>query len=73
LFISDLSDRFNVWKMGYSPIKLEKISQYLMYYPKKEESKMIYDGFKYGFYINYNGPRHPFDSKKLKHFIQLCL
>jgi hypothetical protein len=43
--------------MGYSPIKLDKISQYLMYYPKKEESKMIYDGFKYGFYINYNGPR----------------
>jgi hypothetical protein len=31
--------------MGYSPIKLDKISQYLMYYPKKEESKMIYDGF----------------------------
>ena len=27
---------------------------------------MIYDGFKYGFYINYNGPRHPFDSKNLK-------
>jgi hypothetical protein len=41
MFISDLSDRFNVWKMGYSPIKLDKISQYLMYYPKKEESKMI--------------------------------
>jgi hypothetical protein len=39
--------------MGYSPIKLDKISQYLMYYPKKEESKMIYDGIKYGFYINY--------------------
>jgi hypothetical protein len=37
-----------------------------MYYPKKEESKMIYDGFKYGFYINYNGPRHPFDSKIFK-------
>ena len=42
--------------MGYSPIKLDKISQYLMYYPKKEESEMIFDGFKYGFYINYNGP-----------------
>jgi len=26
LFISDLSDRFNVWKMGYSPIKLDKTS-----------------------------------------------
>ena len=27
---------------------------------------MIYDGFKYGFYINHNAPRHPFDSKNLK-------
>jgi hypothetical protein len=27
---------------------------------------MIYDEFKYGFYINYNGPRHSFDSKNLK-------
>jgi hypothetical protein len=27
---------------------------------------MIYDEFKYGFYITYNGPKHPFDSKKLK-------
>jgi hypothetical protein len=30
--------------MGYSPIKLDKISQYLMYYPKEEESEMIYEG-----------------------------
>ena len=35
--------------MGYSTIKLDKISQYLMYYPKNEESKMIFDGFKYVF------------------------
>ena len=49
--------------MGYSPIKLDKISQYLLYYPKEEESKIIFDGIRYGFYINYNGPRRPFDSK----------
>jgi len=36
MFISEFSDRFNVWKMGYSPIKLDKIRQYLMYYSKKE-------------------------------------
>jgi hypothetical protein len=65
MFISEFSDRFNVWKMRYSPIKLDKIRQYLMYYPKKEESEMIFDGFKYGFYINYNGPIS-FDSKNLK-------
>ena len=51
--------------MGYSPIKLDTISQYLMYYPKKEESNMIFDGFTYVFYVNYNGPRRPFDSKNL--------
>jgi hypothetical protein len=49
--------------MGYSPIKLDKINQYLLYYPKKEESKMILNGIRYGFYINYNGPRRRFDSK----------
>ena len=30
MFISEFSDRFNVWKMRYSPIKLDKIRQYYL-------------------------------------------
>jgi len=42
------------------------LDKYLSDYPNLEDSKLLYNGFKNGFYINYCGPRCAFDSNNLK-------
>ena len=59
-------DRYDIWKMGHTPIKIDTLGQHLSSYPNIEDRDILYNGFRYGFRLNYHGPRIPFDSKNLK-------
>jgi hypothetical protein len=48
--------------MGYSPINLHILSKLLSVYPDREAADILYNGFRYGFRINYAGPRVVRDS-----------
>ena len=52
--------------MGYSPINLPILSKLLSGYPDREAAYILYNGFRYGFRINYAGPRVPYESRNLK-------
>ena len=52
--------------MGYSPINLPILSKLLSVYPDREAADILYNGFRYGFRINYAGPRVPYESRNLK-------
>jgi hypothetical protein len=38
----------------------------LSVYPDREAADILYNGFRYGFRINYAGPRVPYESRNLK-------
>ena len=59
-------DRFDVWELAYSPIKLNKLKECLELYPNRNDAQILLDGFSNGFKINYHGPRLPFETKNLK-------
>ena len=42
------------------------MSKLLSFYPDREAADIIYNGFIYGFHINYAGPRVPYESRNLK-------
>jgi hypothetical protein len=44
-------DRFNVWKLGFSPIKLHELEEFLKLYPNKTAAYELLDGFSNGFRI----------------------
>ena len=52
--------------MGYSPINLPILSKLLSVYPEREAADILYNGFRYGFRINYAGPRVTYESRNLK-------
>ena len=52
--------------MGYSPINLPILSKLLSVYPDREAADILYNGFRYGFRINYAGPTVPYESRNLK-------
>jgi hypothetical protein len=52
--------------MGYSPINLHILSKLLSVYPDREAADILYNGFRYGFRINYAGPRVSYESRNLK-------
>ena len=52
--------------MGYSPINLHILSKLLSVYPDPEAADILYNGFRYGFRIDYAGPRVPYESRNLK-------
>ena len=56
----------DIWCFGYSPMNLPILSKMLSVYPDREAADNLYNGFRYGFRINYAGPRVPYESKKLK-------
>jgi hypothetical protein len=58
-------DRFNVWKLGFSPIKLHELEEFLKLYPNKTSAYELLDGFSYGFKIKYSGPRLALETKKI--------
>jgi len=45
--------------LGYSPIKNDILENMLHNYPNKHDAKLILDGFKYGFKLNFTGLRLP--------------
>jgi hypothetical protein len=47
---------------SYLPI----LSKLLSGYPDREAAYILYNGFRYGFRINYAGPRVPYESRNLK-------
>jgi hypothetical protein len=49
--------------MGYSPINLPILSKLLSVYPDRETADILYNGFRYGFRINYAGPRVHYESR----------
>ena len=59
-------DRFNVWKLGFSPIKLHELEECLKLYPNKTAAYELLDGFSNGFKIKYRGPRLALETKNLK-------
>jgi hypothetical protein len=59
-------DRFNVWKLGFSPIKLHELEEFLKLYPNKTSAYELLDGFSNGFKIKYSVPRLALETKNLK-------
>ncbi|CAC5356332.1 unnamed protein product [Mytilus coruscus] len=59
-------DRYDIWKMGHSPINIEQLELFLKDYPNEQNKQILFNGFKFGFSLNYHGPRFPFDSKTIK-------
>jgi hypothetical protein len=58
-------NRYDIWKLGYSPINLNELYIALEKYPSKDIAKLLRDGFTSGFKINYTGPRLPLDNNNL--------
>jgi hypothetical protein len=56
-------DRYNVWRLGYSPINLAALKESLDDYPKNDIAGKLFEGFSSGFKINYHGPRLPVETK----------
>ena len=55
-----------IWCMGYSPINLSILSTFVSVYPDRQAADILCNGFRYGFRINYAGPRVPYESRNLK-------
>lgn len=66
MYLFSASTKEYIWSLGKSPIDVKKLSQLLMEYPNNSASKIIDEGFKYGFPIHYSGPRTPVDCQNLK-------
>ena len=47
-------------------VNVVQLALMLMNYPDKASAQILYNGFKYGFSINYTGPRTPVECKNLK-------
>ena len=54
-----------MWELGTTPIKIDFLSQLLNRYPKTDDAKLLLNGFRYGFRLQYKGPRVPRISKNL--------
>ena len=70
VYLFSASTKECIWSLGKSPIDVERLSQLLIEYPNNSASKIIFEGFKYGFPIHYSGPRTPVDCQNLKSIIQ---
>ena len=58
-FFRKCIDQYDVWSLGYSPIKNDILENMLHNYPSKRDAKLILYGFKYGNELNYRGLRLP--------------
>lgn len=52
-------------ELGKTPINFENLRQLIGNYPNKDDAEILLSGFKFGFKINYYGPRLPVDCKKI--------
>lgn len=55
----------DIWVLGYSPIIISTISNYLSQYPNRVSARYLEDGLKHGFKLQYSGPRISVFSKNL--------
>lgn len=55
----------DIWVLGYSPIIISAISNYLSQYPDRVSARYLEDGLKHGFKLQYSGPRISVFSKNL--------
>jgi hypothetical protein len=58
-------NRYDIRQLGYSPINLSELYIALEKYPRKDIAKLLKDGLKSGFKINYTGLRLQLDTKKI--------
>ena len=54
-----------LFELGKTPIKVEKLKQYLKYYDKKEIAVELAQGFEFGFSLHYTGSRLPTECHNL--------
>ena len=52
------------------PIKVEAIKRVFANYPNSADKQILLDGFQYGFRVQYDGPRLPFNCKNLVYAYQ---
>ncbi|CAG2246133.1 unnamed protein product [Mytilus edulis] len=50
--------QFDIWQLGFSPIKVDILENMLTDYPNFSDATLLLDGFKQGFKLNYTGPRY---------------
>jgi hypothetical protein len=62
--------RFNVWKLGFTPISTVELDKVLRCYPKMDDAELLSFGFKYGFKLHYEGSRRIIETKNLKSVMQ---
>lgn len=65
-----ITTRLNVWKLGYTPIKIQNLKPLLQNYSNKAIGTELLQGFQFGFRIGYKGPRLGGESKNLKSVLQ---
>jgi hypothetical protein len=63
---ADNQAKSKLHELGKTPINFENLRQLIGNYPNKDDAEILLSGFKFGFKINYYGPRLPVDCKNLK-------
>ena len=63
---NSLSCNFQLYMLGHSPICVNEVEKSLENYPYKVVACELIKGLKFGFTLNYSGPRSPITSKNLK-------
>jgi hypothetical protein len=63
---NSLSCNFQLYTLGHSPICVNEVEKSLENYPYKVVACELIKGLKFGFPLNYSGPRSPITSKNLK-------
>lgn len=63
---NSLSCNFQLYTLGHSPICVNEVEKSLENYPYKDIACELKKGLKFGFPLNYSGPRSPITSKNLK-------
>ena len=63
---NSLSYNFQLYTLGHSPICVNEVEKSLENYPYKVIACELIKGLKFGFPLNYSGPRSPITSKNLK-------
>lgn len=61
-----------LWALGHSPIIISNLRKYLACYPHKTDSKLLLDGFRFGFKLQYTGPRNSATANNLRSANEHC-
>jgi hypothetical protein len=44
-------------QLGRTPVKVERLSEFLNFYPNRKNAQILLHGFLNGFRVNYDGPK----------------